>query len=409
MAFFTALLMLLLLLVTLPVVFFCIEVAVGVFAREGNSGQAEVIKDIEVLEGIASVIIIPAHNEASVINETLDKLLAETETHQDRVLVVADNCSDDTAQLARRAGVEVIEREDADYRGKGYALSFAMNYLQHSAQAPKVVIIFDADCHLVPGSLRALKECCYRSGKPVQSAYRLLAPEGAGIGNRISEFAIRVKNLVRNRGLSRMGFPAVLTGTGMAFPFHALSRVELASGELAEDMKLGIDLTLAGYPTQYFGQAEVLSVLPQADAAIATQRERWEHGHLTVMKTYLPRLLKSMLATRNWQLAGVFFDLLIPPLSLLVMITGSLMVLALVVSLLAGTGLLALYAVVLLLLVAAFTAIAWWYHGRDLLSGSDFLKLPLYVLKKLALYKKFFVNPQKAWVRTSRDITDKDQ
>ncbi|WP_417585070.1 glycosyltransferase family 2 protein [Nitrincola sp.] len=403
MVFFTALLMLLLFLVSIPVVFFCIEVAVGVFAKDRNSDQMKVSADI------SSVIIIPAHNEAGVIGATLKLLLAETEQHLDRVLVVADNCSDDTAQLVRSAGVEVIEREDADCRGKGYALSFAMNYLQVPDQAPNVIIIFDADCHFSAGSLRALKEGCHRSGKPVQSAYRLLAPEGAGIGNRISEFAIRVKNLVRNRGLSKMGFPAVLTGTGMAFPFQALARVDLASGELAEDMKLGIDLTLAGYPAQYLGKAEVLSVLPQADAAIATQRERWEHGHLTVMKTYLPRLLKSLFATRNWQLTGVFFDLLIPPLSLLVMITSSLMILALVVSLLTGSGLLALYAVVLLVLVAVFTAIAWWHHGRDLLTVSDFLKLPFYVLKKLGLYKKFFVDPQKAWVRTSRDITDKDQ
>lgn len=403
MVLFTALLFLLLVLVTLPVVFFCIEVAVGVFAREKSVSQAETKDDI------SSVIIIPAHNEARVISETLNTLLTEADTPVDRILVVADNCSDDTAQLARTAGVDVIEREDADYRGKGYALSFAMNYLQLSGSAPMVVIIFDADCHFSPGSLRALKSCSHLTGKPVQSAYRLLAPEGAGIGNRISEFAIRVKNLIRNRGLSHMGFPAVLTGTGMAFPFQALSQVDLASGELAEDMKLGIDLTLAGHPTQYFGQAEVLSVLPQADAAIATQRERWEHGHLSVMKIYVPILFNLLIKKKTWPLVGVFFDLLIPPLSLLVIITGSLMTVALMVALLAGNGLLALHAMALLILVTVFTAMAWWYHGRDLLSGSDFLKLPLYPFTKMGLYKKFFVNPQKSWVRTSRDITDKDK
>src|SRR5690606_6586727 len=73
-------------------------------------------------------VIIPAHDEAAGISSTLAMLFEEVPPGT-RVLVVADNCSDATAALAREAGAEAVERHDSNARGKGYALAFGRDHL----------------------------------------------------------------------------------------------------------------------------------------------------------------------------------------------------------------------------------------------------------------------------------------
>ncbi|WP_151669217.1 glycosyltransferase family 2 protein [Nitrincola schmidtii] len=392
-----------LVLLSIPVLFFCLEVLVGLRSlAKSPSRQSD-----KNTKAISSVVLIPAHNESAVLAQTLTGLKSETVTTLDRILVIADNCSDNTASIARDNGVDVIERFNDQQRGKGFALEYALTYLRDQQTEPDVIVIFDADCRFTQGSLAQLKQTCYEFDRPIQSAYRLLAPEGAGITARIAEFAIRVKNLVRNRGLSAMGFPAVLTGTGMAFPSKAFHHVNLASGELAEDMKLGVDMTLAGFPAIYTDNAEVLSELPQASDATATQRERWEHGHLTVMKSYLPRLFIKMIKQKNVSLVGTFLDLTIPPLSLLVIVTLVASLPIAMIGLISTSLYLVFYSVVLLALLVLFVLAAWWQQGRDLLSTQELLRLPLFILSKLGVYRKFVSGPQTAWVRTKRDGEDK--
>ena len=118
-------------------------------------------------------VLVPAHNESAVIVSTLASL--RSQLHEaDRLLVVADNCSDDTASLARSAGAEVLERVDLERRGKGFALDFGLHYLQ--AVPPEVLVIVDADCQVAPEALhrlaaRALQKCC-----PVQGLYLMFSP-----------------------------------------------------------------------------------------------------------------------------------------------------------------------------------------------------------------------------------------
>src|SRR5262249_7121868 len=136
----------------------------------------------------------------------------------------------------------------------------------------------------------------------------------------LSAFAFQYKNVVRPLGLDWLGLPCLLTGTGMAFPWPALRDAHLASGNIVEDMKLGVDLALAGHPAKLCPLARVSGELPSGRDAAVTQRTRWEHGHLQTLLTQAPRLVLASL--RQWRpsLLGLALELSVPPLSLLLLL-----------------------------------------------------------------------------------------
>jgi glycosyltransferase involved in cell wall biosynthesis len=142
-------------------------------------------------------ILIPAHDEETTIARTLRSVAPQLEPG-DRLLVVADNCSDQTAEIARSEGAEVITRQNRELRGKGYALDYGVRHLE--SDSPDVVIIIDADCLVEPGTVATLAATAAASARPVQALYRMRAPEGAALRMRIAEFAWLVKNQVSAHG-----------------------------------------------------------------------------------------------------------------------------------------------------------------------------------------------------------------
>ena len=346
-------------------------------------------------------VLIPAHNEASGIEATLRCLQAQLRAG-DRVLVVADNCSDDTAALGRQAGAEVIERSDAVDRGKGFALDFGVRHL--SARPPSMVLIVDADCLLDAGALDTLAALCSSSGRPVQALYEMNAPAGAGLRARVSAFAWRVRNRVRPLGWWVVGAPCQLMGTGMAFPWALLRDAPLASGHIAEDVQLGADLALRGRPPLFAPQARVTSIFPDSDDAAASQRRRWEHGNLALMFAHGPRLIAAGLRRADARLLALAADLMVPPLALLVQLQLGLALLGALAWWLGASALpLAISAGALALLVLSILA-AWRLAGRDIIALSELLlTAPAYALRKLPMYAAFLWKRQSTWVRAKRE------
>ena len=346
-------------------------------------------------------VLIPAHNEASGIEATLRCLQAQLRAG-DRVLVVADNCSDDTAALGRQAGAEVIERSDAVDRGKGFALDFGVRHL--SARPPSMVLIVDADCLLDAGALDTLAALCSSSARPVQALYEMNAPTGAGLRARVSAFAWRVRNRVRPLGWWVVGAPCQLMGTGMAFPWALLRDAPLASGHIAEDVQLGSDLALRGRPPLFAPQARVTSMFPDSDDAAASQRRRWEHGNLALMFAHGPRLIAAGLRHADARLLALAADLMVPPLALLVQLQLGLALLGALAWWLGASALpLAISAGALALLVLSILA-AWRLAGRDIIALSELLlTAPAYALRKLPMYAAFLWKRQSTWVRAKRE------
>ena len=350
-------------------------------------------------------VIMPAHNEGRGLRPTLMQALAQLGP-EDRVLVVADNCSDDTAAQAREFDVTVVERFHATERGKGYALDFGVRALEALAlkegQAPDVVIILDADCTLGPQLLPRIAAVAHGTGRPVQATY-LMEAANSSLKARVAEFAMRVKNLVRPRGMHQLGLPCGLYGTGMAFPGEVAVKAPLASGHLAEDMQLGVRLAQLGAPPLLCEDAKVTSVFANSQEGEASQRTRWEHGHLAMLVGEGPGLLwRSMRPGRGAQLLQVL-DMLVPPLALLAMTLVGWAAVTLVVALAAGWVVPLVLALLALLMLTAAIVVAQQRWAADVLSLGELARAPFIVLAKLPLYLRFLFKRQTDWVRTKRD------
>lgn len=348
----------------------------------------------------AVAILVPAHNEGQGIRDTLVSIAPQL-IEGDRLLVVADNCTDDTAEVARKWGAEVIERTDAERRGKGYALDFGVRHLQQSP--PEVVIIVDADCVVETGAVDRLARQAALRARPIQALYLMRSPVGAGLKTRVAEFAWVVKNCVRPLGFYRMGLPCQLMGTGMAFPWRLLSSAHLASGHIVEDMKLGIELAAAGAAPVFCPDALVVSYFPGSAEGSQTQRTRWEHGHMDTIVHEVPRLCLDALKHGNLDLFMLALDLSVPPLALLTLVVFALNAAATVFLLLTS------YSMPFYLAAAALSALvfaiglAWLRYGRSVISLSSLLLAFVYIFWKLPLYLKFFGRRQVEWVRSKRD------
>ena len=346
-------------------------------------------------------VLVPAHNESSGILPTLANVQNQL-VPGDRLLVVADNCSDDTAILARAGGAEVIERIDPTKRGKGYALDWGVRHL--SSDPPAMIIIVDADCKLSDGAINSLALTCARTGRPVQALYLMTAPINSQISHQVAEFAWRVKNWLRPLGLRALKLPCQLVGTGMAFPWNVIRTADLANAQIVEDLKLGLDLTLAGHPPIFCPSARVTSEFPSSVKGAVTQRKRWEHGHLNLVLGSAPRLLAIAMARRDWNLLAITLDLAVPPLSLLAMLVLGTFGLSLLYSIAGYSAAALAVSTVSLLAFVTATLLAWIKCGRDVVPPRALLLIPSYAFRKLKLYRQFVlggINSQ--WTRTDRN------
>lgn len=356
--------------------------------------------DVTPAEGMRIAVLIPAHNESSGITATLDSINPQLKS-TDRLLVVADNCSDDTADIAVANRAEVIERYDAEKRGKGFALDFGVRYLAKSP--PEVVVVIDADCILQADSLRLLAAYALKTGRPVQ-ALDLMYARGTDLKSRIAEFAWCVKNLVRPLGYARLGMPCQLMGTGMAFPWRLISEADIANGSIVEDMKLGIEFSRAGMPPIFYLGSQVTSYFPVVSEAQSGQRTRWEHGHIATILSEVPRLFAQGIIKGDMHLLAMAFDLAVPPLALLVTLLFGYVAATGIVLMLYDIGYVAfLVSLSSVALLSIAIAIAWLGWGRHIISFSTMLLVPVYVISKIPNYVKFLFKRQKAWNKTERD------
>lgn len=351
-----------------------------------------------------TTVIVPAHNEATVIPACLGSVQPHL-GERDRLVVVADNCEDDTAEVARRCGAVVVERHDPKRRGKGYALDYGLRFV--ATEPPDVLVVLDADCIVQERLLEEIASLAFSSGRPVQAAYVLQPPQHPEPRALISAFAFVMKNVIRPAGLTRLGLPCFLTGTGMAFPWSVLDGVSLASSKTAEDMRLAVNLALAGHPPMFDARSCVTGCLPQQERIAKNQRTLWEHGHLDTLLKDAPRLFKAAACQRSSALLAMGFDLCVPPISLLVLLwTIAISATVLWAAITAVWGPAALVAGAGLLVCLAVIA-SWVSFGRSTVPLSALVNVPAYVALKIPLYLAFLVSRRTEWAFREREKVDR--
>lgn len=378
-------------LLAVPLAGYCAEVLGGLLPPARQTPQAG---------ELTIAVLMPAHNEAKVIAATVAATRAAMRP-QDRLLVVADNCSDDTAAQARAAGAETVERHDPGNRGKGFALAHGMAGL--AAAPPDCVVILDADCEPEPGAIERIARVALQRGRAVQACYLFRPDLAAGPVTRISNFAFMLKNRVRQRGMMRLGGTCVLTGSGMAFPWAQIAAADLANGEIVEDLVLGLRLAMAGLAPVYDDGAVVFSEGAPSDEETVKQRRRWEHGFVGTALRFVPQLLRSRGSPGTRARLWTAWHLVVPPFMLLLalaLLLAGLSGLAAVVGLASPGVALGVGALAGFPLVA--TALAWLLAGRAYLGLGDVLRLPGYLLAKVGIWRGFVTAREKDWAKTGR-------
>lgn len=352
-------------------------------------------------ESVQVVVVMPAHNEVGTIDHTLPLVMAALPKNG-YVLVVADNCTDDTAAVARALGATVIERHDPVHIGKGYALGFAVRFL--ATRPPQCVIVLDADCVPDTNSLALLAIVSLRENRPVQARYDLGAPDiSAGPLARVGTFAWRIKNDVRPTGLNALGAPCLLMGTGMAFPWSIIASASLDNSHLVEDMVLGLDLAARGQGTMFLPEACVRSSMPPSLEGQKSQRTRWETGHLQVIRNHVPRLIVRAVTHADLRLLMLALHTAVPPLAFYLIMLVSVACIAGLVAMMGGPAF-AFYTAALATGIAGCVFVLYWYNvGRDVLTGSELLHVPWYLVSKLSMYGNALRGRQIGWVRSKRD------
>ncbi|MBX2805689.1 MAG: glycosyltransferase family 2 protein [Hyphomicrobiales bacterium] len=350
---------------------------------------------------VQTAILMPAHNEALGIGETLRRLKNEL-LPGDRFVVIADNCDDETARIAKAEGAEVVIRNDPVRRGKGFALEYGVRYL--SEAPPDVVIILDADCYAETGALQQIGAQAFNTQRPVQARYDLDPPPGASSDYlTIASLAWTIKNYIRPLGLRKLGLPCQLMGTGMAFPWDILVKARLGTDNIVEDIALGLELAESGRAPLFLPAARVLSTFPESAEGQNTQRARWERGHLNIIARQVPSLLARAAANGNLNLFTLAADIAVPPLTFLLFAIAGTGFTALL-TVIAGGWItpLVLSALAAIFLISAIV-LSIWQIGQSNYYLMFFRRIPAYALSKLTVYAAALSGKPIGWIRSKRD------
>lgn len=346
-------------------------------------------------------VLVPAHDEEAVIARTLRSLLTlDYPRDLYTVQVIADNCTDRTADLARACGAIVHERTDPDQRGKGYALRWLFGRLLADPRSGEAFVVVDADSVVNPGFLRALDGHLRRGAVAIQGFDTVLNPD-ASWGTALRYVAFALLHYLRPLGRLVFHGSAGLKGNGMCFSRAVLDGTDWGAFSVTEDLQFHLDLLLSGRPVTFAPDAVVWAEMPASMKVAHAQNVRWETGRLQMVKDYVPRLLGAALRRRSLILFDAALENLIPPFSIMaaggaLCLVGALLwgapgAIALALFILAGQ---AVYTLVGLLLVHA--------PARIYLA---LIYAPFYVVWKLILWLGIAIQKKRRpteWVRTAR-------
>lgn len=246
------------------------------------------------------VVCVPAHDEEATIRATVSSLLAQNyPAGRFEVHVVADNCSDSTAEIAAAAGASVHVRTAPADPGKGPALNWLHDRLIDGVDGEceldfDVVVVVDADTLAEPDFLSAL-DGAFASGTVVAQGYYGVRDPGASSAVALRYAALACRHHLRPLGRHGLGGSCGLFGNGMAFRRDVLADRRW-TGHLVEDAEMQMELFAEGIQVDYVPTARIAAEMPEGLEQAASQNERWELGRAQLLSRYASPLARSALA-----------------------------------------------------------------------------------------------------------------
>lgn len=345
------------------------------------------------------VIMVPAHNEERLLPQLLDNLSQlDYPPELYAVHVVADNCTDRTAELGRQGGAIVHERFNSELRGKGYALEWLLQRIWERGEPHDAVLILDADSVVSANFLRVMDTRLAHGERVIQGYYAVRQPEDAwSVGLRA--VALTLLHYLRPQGRMVLGGSTGLKGNGMVFAAEIL-RAHRWSASLTEDIEYHMELILAGERAMFAPDAVVWAEMPASLGASQTQNERWEKGRMEMVRRYVPGLLRQALGRRSFLLFDAAVEQIIPPFSI---VTGASMgVMLTALALRSPLGLALATYIVLGQTLYVFAGLILSRAPREVYRSLIFA--PAFIAWKVILYARLLLGMKpRAWVRTARN------
>lgn len=354
-------------------------------------------------------IVVPAYNEENSLPRTLRNLL-QVNYPQDKfdIVVIADNCTDDTAYVAEREGAHVMVRNNPDKRGKGYALRWCFDKLieNNDEYGYDAVVVVDADSIVTSNLLRVMNKYM-ENGAEVVQGYLTVDAQPDVWTSEIIRIGFTLYNYVRPLARRSIGYPAGLRGNGMCFSMDVLKRVPWDAYSLTEDLEYGIKLLLNDIDIVFAPEAIGFNVVPKDAKNAESQRERWEIGRYPILEKYTGKLLKESFKRKSFKIFDTLIDLVTPPLVNMLIFAFIMSIASLMMwwgGLLESILYFWLWMAIIGLgifhtLLGLHAAKAGWTAYRSL------FYVPRYALWKVYIYFKvlFLKGRTTEWIRTSRE------
>jgi cellulose synthase/poly-beta-1,6-N-acetylglucosamine synthase-like glycosyltransferase len=343
--------------------------------------------------GFKLAVVVPAHNEEQHIARCVKSLFAAERSLIDLdVVVIADNCDDNTADEARCAGAVVLVRTNPQERGKGYALDYAFHTL--GAERWDAFAVVDADSEVAANFLKELCSAMSAGAAAAQSRY-LVRNAGESVRTRLMKVAGAAFNVLRPRGRDRCGLSAGIYGNGFVLSAETLRAVPYTASSLVEDFEYHIALVEAGIKVRFVDNTAVYGDMPVSGAGVKTQRTRWEGGRFRLIREKTLPLLGEVFRGKL-ALLEPCLDLLLLPLAFHVCL--------LLLAALTPFGPVRAAAIFGLCVVAFHLAAAIAVVGGGLQDLVVLLAAPLYIVWKLLLIPRLArsSSAKATWARTER-------
>lgn len=257
-------------------------------------------------------VVVAAHNEERVIEHLIENLKClDYPRHLFDIFVVADNCTDNTASLARKAGANVYERFNDTERGKGYALEFMFAHLFKLKEKYDAVVIFDADNLVKTNFLAEMNNKLCQGEKIIQGYIDSKNPYDTWVTNTFS-IAFWLMNRLIQLSRYNLGISNTLAGTGMCISTDVLKKLGWGVHSLTEDLEFTMKGLAYGIRTSWAHDAVVYDEKPLTFMQSCRQRKRWAQGQIDVAGRYMLLLIMKGLKERKWMYCDAALHLFQP-------------------------------------------------------------------------------------------------